>query len=350
MKKYLALILLTSLSLFAASFDCTKATTKVEKMICQDTELSQLDEKLSQIYSSFTLLTKEIKTDQRAWMKKRNTCQDTNCIKEAYTKRVEELTASLANQKTFSKKTLDLLKKSQEAIKVEPSHIKNSTFQEKEFFHDLFTFKNIKVIQPTLERVDYNNSKLKEMLGDECWNMHLEYSVGVVKEYEPAGESSRGVWLYEGTLSQEFSAWDVDMDGDGIHEVMFLQHFDKYEYYNIIDKALCKDFSFIPCNGDASACPDTYPDIYSFYDTAYHREQVFPFCTLEQKVAGRTQKPATTNENIAVFVVDWKGKSYLINVDENTLFKEISITVDGTQKLEYLCINTYILKNKKDNK
>lgn len=71
---------------------------------------------------------------------------------------------------------------------------------------------------------------------------------------------------------------------------------------------------------------------------------------MEQKVAGRTQKLATTNENISVFVVEWKGKSYLINVDENTLFKEISITVDGTQKLEYLCINTYILKNKKDNK
>ncbi len=101
MKKYLILILLTSLSLFGASFDCTKATTKVEKMICQDTELSRLDEKLSQIYSSFTLLTKEIKTDQRAWMKQRNQCQDRNCIKESYQTRIQELNISLVNQKTF---------------------------------------------------------------------------------------------------------------------------------------------------------------------------------------------------------------------------------------------------------
>ncbi|MDD3816619.1 MAG: hypothetical protein PHI89_00855 [Thiovulaceae bacterium] len=39
-------------------------------------------------------------------MKKRNTCQDTNCIKEAYTTRVEELTTSLANQKESIKKAI----------------------------------------------------------------------------------------------------------------------------------------------------------------------------------------------------------------------------------------------------
>jgi len=49
---------------------------------------------------------KSTQADQRAWMKKRNTCQDTNCIKEAYTTRVEELTTSLANQKESIKKAI----------------------------------------------------------------------------------------------------------------------------------------------------------------------------------------------------------------------------------------------------
>ena len=34
----------------AASFDCGKAATKVEKMICGDEELSKLDDKLGKVY------------------------------------------------------------------------------------------------------------------------------------------------------------------------------------------------------------------------------------------------------------------------------------------------------------
>ena len=35
----------------AASFDCAKAVTNIEKMICSDAELSKLDEELSKAYS-----------------------------------------------------------------------------------------------------------------------------------------------------------------------------------------------------------------------------------------------------------------------------------------------------------
>ena len=34
----------------AASFDCGKATSEVEKIICSDDELSRLDESLSKVY------------------------------------------------------------------------------------------------------------------------------------------------------------------------------------------------------------------------------------------------------------------------------------------------------------
>ena len=75
MKKILTLILLFTLSLFGASFDCTKAKTNVEKMICADPELSALDEKLNQVYKE--ALTKsnnknKLIQEQREWIKERN--------------------------------------------------------------------------------------------------------------------------------------------------------------------------------------------------------------------------------------------------------------------------------------
>jgi len=38
------------LPLFSASFNCQKASTKIEKTICQDKELSRLDEALAKEY------------------------------------------------------------------------------------------------------------------------------------------------------------------------------------------------------------------------------------------------------------------------------------------------------------
>jgi uncharacterized protein len=347
-------ILASDVKFYSPSFDCSKVKeNSIEYKICIDEKLSQLDINLSKIYNSFYLITKEIKEDQRAWIKKRNQCKENQCIQKLYQKRIEELKTSLDNQKTFSKKELNFLRKSQEALQIETSHNQEYTFVEKEFFDDLFTFKNIQIVQPLIEMVDYNNSKLKEVLGNECWNMHLEYSVGLIKKYEPSGELSRGVWEFEGTLSKAFSAWQVDMNGDGADEVLFLQHFKKYEYYSIIDKVLCKDFSSIPYSEDC--WKKSYPDKYNFYDTEYHKKQVYPFCTLEQKVAGRIQKPANSNNDVSVFVVKWKEKNYLVEI---YYFKHsyrfnaasVSITVNGTKKLKRISLKDYILKNKKDNK
>jgi uncharacterized protein YecT (DUF1311 family) len=56
----------------AASFDCTKATTETEIAICNDPELSALDEEMSKVYS---LLDKDgryyqqITDSQRSWIK-----------------------------------------------------------------------------------------------------------------------------------------------------------------------------------------------------------------------------------------------------------------------------------------
>ena len=58
--------------IFAASFDCGKATSEVEKIICSDDELSKLDESLNKAYLQ-ALEWKDIKNriikSQRQWLK-----------------------------------------------------------------------------------------------------------------------------------------------------------------------------------------------------------------------------------------------------------------------------------------
>src|SRR5271169_5220376 len=80
----------------AASFDCSKAQTKIEKLICGDDELSKLDEDLGRAYQQALLRSgddkpQEIK-EQRFWIKIIHmSCKDTACLKELYQKRIHEL-------------------------------------------------------------------------------------------------------------------------------------------------------------------------------------------------------------------------------------------------------------------
>lgn len=78
----------------AASFDCAKAATKVEKMICSDAELSKLDEELNAAYKAALqdkMQAASIKQTQRQWLKERNGCTGSECLKHAYLARLQAL-------------------------------------------------------------------------------------------------------------------------------------------------------------------------------------------------------------------------------------------------------------------
>lgn len=79
----------------AASFDCGKAASKTERLICGDDALSKLDEDLNKAYLH-SLERNDVKQQatesQRQWLKKeRNICQNAECIKAAYETRIKEL-------------------------------------------------------------------------------------------------------------------------------------------------------------------------------------------------------------------------------------------------------------------
>lgn len=78
----------------AASFDCSKASSKIEKEICSADELSRLDEKLSVVYGRAVEGDKtsaKVRIEQRQWIANRDRCADFVCIKSAYEKRIGEL-------------------------------------------------------------------------------------------------------------------------------------------------------------------------------------------------------------------------------------------------------------------
>ena len=87
------MLLAFSAQLFSASFDCNKAASLPEMMICNDTELSRFDDELSVIYQE----AKAAATDEQnfkqqteaAWKWREKNCQTKECLISWYSNRKE---------------------------------------------------------------------------------------------------------------------------------------------------------------------------------------------------------------------------------------------------------------------
>lgn len=97
--KGLLLITISGLSCHAhsAGFDCAKASSAVEKMICADTQLSVLDSSLKNAYQqalSNTATPADLKTEQQYWLQEvRDACKDNACLTRVYHLRLDQLNA-----------------------------------------------------------------------------------------------------------------------------------------------------------------------------------------------------------------------------------------------------------------
>jgi uncharacterized protein len=102
MKKIILIVLgwiVLSCAVNAASFDCAKAGTKVEHLICDNPELSKLDDELS---AQYKLALQDhtragaTKFSQRQWLQERNHCSTAvysieACLRSTYLGRIEHL-------------------------------------------------------------------------------------------------------------------------------------------------------------------------------------------------------------------------------------------------------------------
>ena len=90
-------VLSSPLAGHAASFDCTKAASQVEKLICAEDEISRLDDELAAAYraaSGAPGAADQVRRDQRQWLAVRNACGDRACIQSAYDRHLVDLRAA----------------------------------------------------------------------------------------------------------------------------------------------------------------------------------------------------------------------------------------------------------------
>lgn len=90
----------------AASFDCGKATSKVEQLICKESAVSSLDDELSIAYQWALMRVDEkqkVIREQRHWLKEiRDVCQDKSCLMKAYLARVDELSVQVETKGCYT--------------------------------------------------------------------------------------------------------------------------------------------------------------------------------------------------------------------------------------------------------
>lgn len=99
----LSVSLLAAGSGHAASFDCSKATTPTEHAICDNPQLSHLDDQTAGLYYTLvsggapqaTASVEAVKKEQASFLTKRNQCgANYNCLIDAYTNQIMYLNAA----------------------------------------------------------------------------------------------------------------------------------------------------------------------------------------------------------------------------------------------------------------
>jgi uncharacterized protein YecT (DUF1311 family) len=90
--------LLWSVAARPASFDCDKANTQIEKIICGDSALSELDDRLATAYKQLLQVSTQhqaLKARQQGWLRERNACPTRDCVEDTYLRRIEEISSQL---------------------------------------------------------------------------------------------------------------------------------------------------------------------------------------------------------------------------------------------------------------
>lgn len=96
--KYLLIIILSFLETAnAASFDCKKASTWVERQICSNPLLNKLDDAMNKNFlgSKSTNIGRKAENDlkmtQKKWLRERELCKTVQCIESVYRRRINDL-------------------------------------------------------------------------------------------------------------------------------------------------------------------------------------------------------------------------------------------------------------------
>lgn len=101
MKRLMLVFLLMTVSLLGASFDCSKAKSDVEKMICVDVALIKADDTLNHLFKMLKTsdrLSADVIQRHKEWLNNRNLCKDLNCLYGSYNRQLEYLESKIEYQ------------------------------------------------------------------------------------------------------------------------------------------------------------------------------------------------------------------------------------------------------------
>jgi uncharacterized protein len=93
------IILMADGGAWAASFDCSKASSRPEKIVCSNPQVSAADERCAELYRLSLKRSSDgeiLKKEQREWIKsQRDLCGDGTCMQRAYEARIAVLEKGL---------------------------------------------------------------------------------------------------------------------------------------------------------------------------------------------------------------------------------------------------------------
>jgi uncharacterized protein YecT (DUF1311 family) len=262
----------------AASFDCKKAKTEIEKMICSDKEISKLDEEMDRAYKkalSLVSYKQQMKRQQQEWVKTlRNACEDEPCLQREYRDRIAALNSTLAaaaykrkpeDPKVERERVIAFAKKLKWKKPYDWKEGDKQSLEKRQFCEallaDLQAGKDVEFIEPIVRTDDYNDPKLQAHLG-RCPKSkplkQVQYQPNIWDYFEEEGvpEEERE---YAGSIyysSMDFKLYYVDFDGNPENGKEYLVYggcgyefghpgATSFRHYEILDLVRCKELGSI---------------------------------------------------------------------------------------------------------
>lgn len=169
----------------AASFDCGKTTTKIEKMICTVQELSTLDEKMANTYEKALPKAPDsavVKQQQKEWLKERDSCLERACLNDQYQLRLGELQRIIDLVPLAATEESHYFEKESEKLKVIQDVVRRQSFvwynpydKEPEFCtefkNDFIKGLHLEVVEPDFRSDDVHDPRFAKL--NRCENPQI---------------------------------------------------------------------------------------------------------------------------------------------------------------------------------
>jgi uncharacterized protein len=152
--------------MLAASFDCAKAQSKVEKLICGNPAISELDGRLGKVYQGVLEKVKPeekqaLANEQKHWLSQaRNVCAKETCLKHAYWSRLAALETYFEPRSPLYKKESDKADAIQQVLATAPLYPSYDTPFCRAIFDDLKQIKSIRFVDPVVQTQSYEDPAL----------------------------------------------------------------------------------------------------------------------------------------------------------------------------------------------